>query len=289
MLRTAFKGLAVLAVVGLVLGTQQAQAGCRHCGWGSYGYPGGWGSYGYGGGWGSYGYPGGWGSYGYPSGWGYSSGYCAMAPVPMPATRPTPPSTTPPATTDSPTYAPSNNSALLWVKVPVDAKVFINDRPTTNTGTDRRYISGEMQSGGQYRYIVRAEFVRNGQTVSENKTIQLTAGQTANLDFTQGESRVQTAGSAEPRTTLIVRVPAEAKLFLAGQEVKTTGPVRKFSTTELPAASQWANYAIRAVIEKDGQQQVREQTVSLKGGESSDVSVDFETPATEQVANKSTQ
>jgi uncharacterized protein (TIGR03000 family) len=183
---------------------------------------------------------------------------------------------------------------LLSVKVPADAKIFINDSRTTSTGTDRQYFSRGMQSGAQYGYAVRAEFVRDGRTVSENKTIQVTAGQTANFDFTQGEASAQTAGSVvtqrpKTRTTLIVRVPTDAKLYLSGHEMKARGPVREFSTTELPAGSQWANYVIRAVIENDRQQQVREQTVSLKSGESRNVSINFENPASEQVVNKSTR
>jgi uncharacterized protein (TIGR03000 family) len=191
-----------------------------------------------------------------------------------------------------PTYGPMRNSALLSVKVPADAKVFVNDRATTSTGADREYISRDLMAGARYNYDVRAEFVRDGQTVSEYKTVQLTAGQSTNVDFTQGGSSIQTAAAAEApaaetRTTLIVRVPEDAKLYLSGQETKANGPVREFTTTKLPNGGQWANYAIRAVIERDGQQQVREQTVSLEAGESREVNINFEAPATEHVANKS--
>ena len=69
-------------------------------------------------------------------------------------------------TTYHPTYGPMRNSALLSVKVPADAKVFVNDRPTTSTGSDREYISRDLQTGAGYNYTVRAEFVRDGKTVS---------------------------------------------------------------------------------------------------------------------------
>ena len=39
---------------------------------------------------------------------------------------------------------------------------------------------------------------------------------------------------------------------------------------------EWTTYAIRAVVERDGQQEVREQNVSLKAGESREISFDFE-------------
>jgi uncharacterized protein (TIGR03000 family) len=174
-------------------------------------------------------------------------------------------------------------SALLSVKVPSDAKVFVNDRPTTSAGIDREYISRQLQPGASYSYNVRAEFVRDGKPVTEEKTVRLTAGQTAAISFTEAQEQVQTADSGDTRTTLKVRLPADAKLFLAGHEMKATGPVREFSTTRLPAGSEWTTYSIRAVVNRDGHENVREQTVSLRAGETRELAIDFDAP---QVADK---
>lgn len=274
MLRSAFKSLALFAVVGVFLGAQQAQAGVFHRGggssggsngsWGSSG--GSWGSSGgssgsSGGSWGSSG--GSWGSSG--GSWGSCGGSSSAA---------TPLTTEPelvnqqPKSTDHPTYGPLRNDALLSVKVPTDAKVFVNDHATRSTGADREYISRNLKGGAQYNYAVRVEFIRNGQTVSENKTVQLTAGQSANLDFTQGEALVQTAASPENHTALIGQVPVDAKLYLVGREMKIRGPACELSNGDLTAGSPGPNDAIQAVIENDGQ--VREQTGSLTAYESRD-------------------
>ncbi len=175
------------------------------------------------------------------------------------------------------------NSATLAVKVPADAKVFVNDRPTTSTGADREYVSHDLRPGARYNYTVRAEFERDGKTVTETKTIQLTAGRLGALDFTS-DATVQTADNADARTTLIVRLPADAKLYLSGHETKATGKVREFSTTKLPNSSQWSEYAIRAVVDRDGHEQVREQTVSLKAGESREVTISFDSLVSDKVA-----
>jgi uncharacterized protein (TIGR03000 family) len=165
-------------------------------------------------------------------------------------------------------------SAFLTVKVPAEAKVFVNDRATTSTGTDREYVSHDLAPGARYNYNIRAEFEKDGKTVVENKSIQLTAGQTANLDFVGTE--VKTADNADTRTTLIVRLPADAKLFLAGRETKATGDVREFSTTRLPNGGEWQKYEIKAVIERDGHEEVREQTIQLAAGESREVTISFD-------------
>ena len=326
MLRTVLKGIAALAFVSVAVGVQQAQAGWHHhrnmgsCGssggsWGSYGSGGSWGSSG--GSWGSsggsWGSSGGWysgsgswgscgGSWGSSGGsWGSGGAYQPAAPggaapaapapsnVPAPAGAPPAPADAAPApgtSTFHPTYGPARASATLAVKVPADAKVFINDRATSSTGSEREYVSRDLQVGARYNYDVRVEFVVDGQPVTETKTVQLAAGQTGNVDFTQATAAVQTAAQSDARTTLIVRVPDDAKLYLSGHETQATGPVREFSTTKLPAGSEWSTYQIRAVVERDGQQQISEQTVSLKAGESRDVTMDFGGQATDTVASK---
>jgi uncharacterized protein (TIGR03000 family) len=172
-----------------------------------------------------------------------------------------------------PTYGPARNSAMLSVNVPADAKVFVNDRETTSTGEHREYISRDLQPGARYSYTVRAEFTRDGKPVTEQKTVQLTAGTNSALDFT-GAAQVQTAKEADTRTTLIIRLPADAKLFLAGKEMKAAGAVREFSTTRLAAGGEWNTYQVRA--EFDGE--VREQSVTLKAGETRELSMNFDAP-----------
>jgi uncharacterized protein (TIGR03000 family) len=71
----------------------------------------------------------------------------------------------------------------LTVSVPTDAKVFINGKSTNSTGERRQYTSTGLQPAAVYEYRVRAEFVRDGKPISEEKTVQLTAGQTSSLAY----------------------------------------------------------------------------------------------------------
>jgi uncharacterized protein (TIGR03000 family) len=282
-------GAAVVAgTVGLGSGT--AEAHWHHGGYGSCGSSGGsWGSYGSSGSWGSCGSSGGYYSY-YSSGgcwgssggsWGSSGGswggsyYSApvystpsapMAPTAPPTTAPRAP--TPPA----PGGAFSQPDAgYLLVSVPADAKVFVNGRPTTSTGGERQYVSRGLENGQHYSYEVRAEVVRDGKTVSETKVAQLSAGSQANLSFTLGGTPQTASSSKPPRTALKVNVPADAKVYLSGKETSSTGAVREFSTTTLAEGSSWENYVVRAV----SQGVTKEQTVSIKAGESRELTFDF--------------
>lgn len=79
--------------------------------------------------------------------------------------------------------APVEDQARLNVQVPADAVVIINDHTTSSKGTDRSYVSKGLNAGGTYRYEVRAEITRNGETFSETKVIELGADQSADLTF----------------------------------------------------------------------------------------------------------
>jgi uncharacterized protein (TIGR03000 family) len=300
-------GLAVSAgVVALGNGTAEAHLFGHHgsCGssggsWGSSG--GSWGSSG--GSWGSSG--GSWGSSG--GSWG-SSGCCGscggyevyygscgssggsyggeiyspampMQSAPMmapPSGTPTPPPTPPaPGVLGAPTGRSTYNAdaAYLLVSVPADAKVFVNDRATVSTGAERQYVSHGLEQGMRYEYTVRAEMVRDGKTVTETKTVQLSAGNSSNVafDLTGSDASKTAKAPNSVRTSVMLHVPADAKVYLAGQEMKSTGAEREFSTSKLAAGGQWNNYQIRVVSQGESQ----EKTLTLKAGESRDVSFDF--------------
>ena len=48
-------------------------------------------------------------------------------------------------------------------------------------------------------------------------------------------------------------MPADAKVFLAGNESKSTGANREFVTTKLAAGQSWDNYTVRVELMRNGQ------------------------------------
>ncbi len=235
MLRTILKTLSVLAVVSGLLEVQAAHAGLRHRSGSS------------GGGWGSNGSSGGWGSSGGSSGTTPAPAAPAIGnPFNAPA-DPAPAAPPAPEETYHPTYGPLRSDALLAVKVPADAKVFVNDLPTPSRGENRQFFSRNLQSGLHYNYTVRVERVRDCMVISESKTVQLTAGQSANLDFSHGEAQAQTVATSRR---------------LSGDGAKSNGLLCEYVPT---VQSTPCDEVKQAVIEKNGEQQVGEQTVSGEG------------------------
>ena len=197
--------IGALVVLALLCVAPQADARCWGCG-GYYGGWGGWDGYGWGcsscgwGGWYAPYYSGCYSSCygGYYSSCGYSScgygyGSCsscaptAPAVTPTPASPPTPvtPTPAPPSALPMPksTDTSSANSVSLTVWVPYDAKLIINGRETTSTGSRRLFYSTGLTPRLSYTYVIRAQVVRNNQVQDDTRTVSLTAGQITAVAF----------------------------------------------------------------------------------------------------------
>jgi uncharacterized protein (TIGR03000 family) len=164
----------------------------------------------------------------------------------------------------------------LTVSVPAGAKVFVNDAATRSEGPNRRYVSRGLNPGRSYTYTVRVEFERDGQTVTETKTAKLSAGTNAELSFDAAATDEQQIADTPVDTKLTLNVPADAKVFLAGNETRLTGLERTYTTKNLTAGQEWPSYKIRVAIERDGQVLDQERTITLTAGENHKVAFDFD-------------
>jgi uncharacterized protein (TIGR03000 family) len=184
-----------------------------------------------------------------------------------------------------------SDAAVLNIVVPAEAKVLVNGRETTSNGSSRRFVSRGLEPGYRYTYKLDVEVERDGQKLSESKTVTLRAGQSVNLEFEfdyTGEQPAAEPVAANPvRTSVTLHVPAEAKLILAGSESPSTGEVREFSTTKLAPGQIWDGYTIRVELERDGQTVTREKTLSLVAGQTYDLSFDFDSTDVAQLAEAS--
>jgi uncharacterized protein (TIGR03000 family) len=192
----------------------------------------------------------------------------------------TPPA--PPAGGDAPalpggsTYL-NRNSVLISVNVPADAKIFVNGNATRSTGSSRQYISRGLVAGRQYTYELKAEVEVNGKTVSDTQVVRLTAGERTQVAFNLTEKTEQNA-SRTNSTKLTLNVPADAKVYLAGQETKSAGERREFVSTKVTQGGKWDNYTIRVVANVDGQPVEEERTIRLLPGDDQELTFNFGTP-----------
>jgi uncharacterized protein (TIGR03000 family) len=71
----------------------------------------------------------------------------------------------------------------LTVRLPADARLFVNGQATTQTSATRIFETPPLQAGTDYSYTLRAEVVRDGQTQSAEKQVSFRAGRPVEVDF----------------------------------------------------------------------------------------------------------
>jgi uncharacterized protein (TIGR03000 family) len=88
------------------------------------------------------------------------------------------------AETEVTSAANPQGGALLLVKVPAGAKLFLDDQPTASQGKSERTIfTPTLQPGAKYSYNLRVEYQVGGTTYSQTRQVSFQAGQTVEVNF----------------------------------------------------------------------------------------------------------
>ncbi|MCE9531085.1 MAG: TIGR03000 domain-containing protein [Planctomycetes bacterium] len=69
------------------------------------------------------------------------------------------------------------------VRVPADAKVFINGYQMKSTSTERVFTSPNLEPNGSYYYTVRVVGEKGGKAIDESQRVSIRAGQTSQVAF----------------------------------------------------------------------------------------------------------
>lgn len=171
--------------------------------------------------------------------------------------------------------AVEGDSAILTVSVPEDAVVTVNGLPTKSSGSIRQFMSTGLEVGYVYKYVVEVNFPGVAEPVT--RTVRLRAGAAERLVFQRPAADSVVEKSAErPETVVTVRVPADAKITLAGNETNGLGEVRTFRTRRLAEGESWSDYTIRVTAMVNGAAISQERSLDLVAGSAHEFTFDFD-------------
>jgi uncharacterized protein (TIGR03000 family) len=106
--------------------------------------------------------------------YGYGMPYRTGNAVPMP-----PPSDLPRGRKTS--IAPA--AATVIVSMPANAILYANGIKTKQASGERNFVTPVLEPGKVFHYDLTAETIRDGQTVSESRSVEVVAGGTTRVDF----------------------------------------------------------------------------------------------------------
>jgi uncharacterized protein (TIGR03000 family) len=62
-------------------------------------------------------------------------------------------------------------------------EVFFDGKKSSSVGTTRYYVTPDLEKTKDWQYVVKARFQKDGRTVTEEQTIQVSPGKTVQVDF----------------------------------------------------------------------------------------------------------
>ena len=68
-------------------------------------------------------------------------------------------------------------AATIVVSLPADAKLMIDDQPTTSTSDHRVFVSPSLTAGKDFTYTLKAEIAVNGKPMVVSKVVTVRAGE----------------------------------------------------------------------------------------------------------------
>lgn len=77
---------------------------------------------------------------------------------------------------------PDGTPAKIRVTLPADATLTIDGQATKSTSANRWFVTPPL-ADGKYAYTVKAEFVRDGMTITVEKQVWVRAGQETNVSL----------------------------------------------------------------------------------------------------------
>jgi uncharacterized protein (TIGR03000 family) len=85
------------------------------------------------------------------------------------------------------TETPRDDTAILSIRLPADAKLFFgNAEASVQNGAVRLFRSPALDPRSTYQYELRARWMENGQQVERTRTVPIRANQVVNVDFMRG-------------------------------------------------------------------------------------------------------
>jgi uncharacterized protein (TIGR03000 family) len=192
------------------------------------------------------------------------------APAPTINTNPgqsTPLNAEPPQPGDQKAGA-EDKKTVIKVRVPAEARVYVNSKPTSSTGEAREFVARNLVAGKSYTFPIKAVLEVDGKKIERNEILTVRGGDEASVGFDFNNEQ-------EVYTAIEVNLPENAKLVLAGNETNRTGSKRVFSTRQLKSGEAWDDYKVVAMIERDGKMVMQEKTLKVAAGEIHKVEFDF--------------
>lgn len=164
----------------------------------------------------------------------------------------------------------ASRPATVIVKASKDIQLKVNGQVAPRKGDEETYTSPALTPGRTYSYTFVAERTVDGKPVTETKEVNVYAGRSTLVDFSDfGKPSVAKAETGSATVTVVL--PASAKLTVNDVAVTASGR-QTFTTPKLEKGRSYF-YTVKAEIVRDGKPVTETRRIDVEAGK--DVTVDF--------------
>jgi uncharacterized protein (TIGR03000 family) len=167
------------------------------------------------------------------------------------------------------------DGVMIVVEVPEDAMLLVNGRETNLSGSVRNFVSAGLSDDEQYDYTISMRVTRGGKVEEQTRTVSVSGGQRHVVAFAAPAAPATPLPETVAVTTsLTLRVPEGAKVWIEGQPTVKEGAVREFQTSALQAGETWEGYEVKVALVVEGRPIEMTKRIDLIGGKAIDLTVD---------------
>ncbi len=181
---------------------------------------------------------------------------------------------TPPTMTGNQAKANTNRPATVVVKASKDITLKVNGHVVPRRGDEEVYTSPALTPGRTYSYTFVAERLVEGKPVTETKEVNVFAGRSTVVDFSDFGAVAKSDEEAAP-ASVTVKLPSNAKLTVNDVAVNVSGQ-QTFTTPKLEKGKSYF-YTVKAEIVREGKTVTETRRVDVAAGK--EVTIDFTTSA----------
>jgi uncharacterized protein (TIGR03000 family) len=121
--------------------------------------------------------------YGGGYGYGYGGGCCGYGTTGGKGQTPEGKGQTPSGYDDDDDASLRKGRAIIKVKLPADAKLFVDSSATKQTSSVRKFRTPALKAGKKFTYTLTAEVVRDGQKITTTKEVAVRRGQNTEISL----------------------------------------------------------------------------------------------------------
>jgi uncharacterized protein (TIGR03000 family) len=154
--------------------------------------------------------------------------------------------------------------SMVTIKAPADVRLTVDGQALAMLDTTQTFETPNLEQGQTYTYVFRAEAKRDGKTVTSERKVQVRAGESTEVDFSDLSAK------APARVTIVL--PVDAKLIVENVAFPAGASKRTYETPALEMGRSYS-YTMRAEVMRDGRLQKQVKRVDIEAGQ--EVTVEF--------------